>query len=420
MKNLYYNSANQLSFDKVDLSSIVNTYPTPFYIYSANEIRKNCDDVLSCTGSLNFLPCYALKANFNPSLLKIIKQMNFGADVVSGGELFFALKNGISPQKIVFAGVGKNKDEIEQAITEDIHSINIESKSELNQVIEIATKLQKKIVVAIRVNPDIDAKTHPYISTGLHSSKFGVTRHMALQLYRQASQNQYVEPSGIHVHIGSQIEVIEPYLETVDFLKSLIFQLEDEGISIKYIDLGGGIGIDYQHQLQEDDKPNTYIKKILPGLLKPFQNETREILMELGRSIIGSAGILVTKILYIKETPQKKFIIVDAAMNNLIRPSLYNAYHQILMLHRTDNSTEVVDIVGPVCETTDFFAKERNLPKLNEGDYLAITGAGAYGQALSSNYNLRPMIAEYLVEDSRIQTIFKGESIEKIASKYEI
>lgn len=418
MKYLYYNSEDYLCFDKVDLSSTVATYPTPFYIYSAEEIRRNCKDVLSCSGSLDFLPCYALKANYNPSLLKIIKQMNFGADVVSGGELFFALKSGIPPEKIVFAGVGKSKDEISRAVNEGIHSINIESKSELDQVMTVANKLQKKIVIAIRVNPDIDAKTHPYISTGLHSSKFGVTRDMALQLYRQAAQSSYIEPSGIHVHIGSQIETIEPYLATVKFLKALITQLEDEGISIRYIDLGGGIGIDYQHQLNGNEKPNTYIKKILPGLIKPFKNEKRKVLIELGRSIIGSAGLLITKILFVKETPHKKFIIVDAAMNNLIRPSLYNAYHQILPLNHKENLTEVVDIVGPVCETSDFFAKDRSLPVLNEGDYLAITGAGAYGQALSSNYNLRPMIAEYLVEDNRVHTIFKGESIETIASKY--
>ena len=344
--------------------------------------------------------------------------MNFGTDVVSGGELFFALKSGIPPEKIVFAGVGKSKDEISRAVNEGIYSINIESKSELDQVMTVANKLQKKIVIAIRVNPDIDAKTHPYISTGLHSSKFGVTRDMALQLYRQASQSSYIEPSGIHVHIGSQIETIEPYLATVKFLKALITQLEDEGIPIRYIDLGGGIGIDYQHQLNGNEKPNTYIKKILPGLLKPFKNEKRKVLIELGRSIVGSAGLLITKILYVKETPHKKFIIVDSAMNNLIRPSLYNAYHQILPLNHKENLTEVVDIVGPVCETSDFFAKDRSLPVLNEGDYLAITGAGAYGQALSSNYNLRPMIAEYLVEDNRVQTIFKGESIETIASKY--
>jgi diaminopimelate decarboxylase len=364
------------------------------------------------------MPCYALKANFNPFLINIIKEMNFGADVVSGGELYFALKNGIPPEKIVFAGVGKSKDEIFKAVNEGIHSINIESKSELEQVISVTEELRKKIVVAIRVNPDIDAKTHPYISTGLHSSKFGVTRDMALLLYRQAMKSTYIEPSGVHVHIGSQIETIEPYLESVKFLKILISQLESEEIPIKYIDLGGGIGIDYQHQLNNDDRPTTYIKKILPGLLKPFMDEKRKILIELGRSIVGSAGILVTKIIYIKETPHKKFIIVDAAMNNLIRPSLYDAYHQILPIIHRENTTEVVDIVGPVCETSDFFAKDRCLPVLNEGDYLAITGAGAYGQALSSYYNLRPMITEYLIDDDHFQNIFKGESIETLALKY--
>lgn len=397
---------------------MVGKYPSPFYIYNAGEIRKNCIDVLSCADSYDFLPCYALKANYNPSLIKIIKQMNFGVDVVSGGELFFALKNGIPPEKIVFAGVGKTKDEIYQAINEGIHSINVESKSELELITNIATKLEKKIVLAVRVNPDIDAKTHPYISTGLHSSKFGVAPEMALQLYKQAIQSPFLEPSGIHVHIGSQIEIIEPYLETVSFLKGYISQLEEENIPIKYIDLGGGIGIDYQHQLSEGNTPNTYINKILPGLLKPFRNEKRKLVMELGRSIIGSAGLLITKILYIKKTPQKKFVIVDAAMNNLIRPSLYSAYHQILPLHQYDNLNETVDIVGPICETSDFFAQDRHLPATKEGDYLAITGAGAYGQALSSNYNLRPMIAEYLVEDDQIHTIFQGESIETIASKY--
>jgi diaminopimelate decarboxylase len=344
--------------------------------------------------------------------------MNFGADVVSGGELFFARDNGIPPEKIVFAGVGKSKEELCQAVKEGIHSINIESKAELDLLISVTQKLQQKIVIAIRVNPDIDAKTHPYISTGLHSSKFGVTRDKAFQLYRQAKASNYIEPSGLHVHIGSQIESIEPYLETVNFVKDFITQLEAEEIPISYIDLGGGIGIDYHHQLATDARPTTHIKKILPGLLKPFMNGNRKVLVELGRSIIGSAGILITKILFIKKTPNKKFIIVDAAMNNLIRPSLYHAYHQILPINQKTDSTEIVDVVGPICETTDFFAEERDLPVLNEGEYLAITGAGAYGQALSSNYNLRPTIAEYLIENNRLRTIFKGESIEAIANKY--
>ena len=420
MKNIYYNSENNLCVENVNLASILTHYPTPFYIYSTNEIKSNCQDVLACAGSVDLMPCYALKANYNPSLIKIIKDMDFGADVVSGGELYFALQNGIPPEKIVFAGVGKTKDEITQAIQKGIHSLNIESKSELEQVISVADQLKKKIVVAIRVNPDIDAKTHPYISTGLHSSKFGVTRDTALELFALARDANYTEPSGIHVHIGSQIETIEPYLETVKFLEDLMLQLDGMGIAIKYIDLGGGIGINYKTQIGSKDDPSTYLKNILPGLLKPFNNKKYKVLIELGRSIIGPAGILVTQVLYIKETPKKKFIIVDAAMNNLIRPSLYDAYHQILPLTNAEESTEMVDVVGPVCETTDFFAKDRLLPKINEGDYLVIGGAGAYGQALSSNYNLRPTIAEYLIDDDQVHTIFKGESIENIALRYNI
>jgi diaminopimelate decarboxylase len=420
MKNIYYNTENHLCFENVDFSSILTNYPTPFYIYSAKEIRLNCADVLSCGGAIDLMPCYALKANFNPSIIRIVRDMKFGADVVSGGELYFALDNGIPPEKIVFAGVGKSRDEITQAIQEGIHSINVESKSELEQVIAVSNELKKKIVVAIRVNPDIDAKTHPYISTGLQTSKFGVTPEIAIELFKLAKNASYVEPSGIHVHIGSQIETIDPYLETVQFIKDFIPKLENTGILIEYIDLGGGIGIKYNNQLTESGEPSTHIKEILPGLLKPFSNENRKILLELGRSIIGSAGILLTKILYIKKTPQKKFIIVDAAMNNLIRPCLYNAYHQILPVNFNQEATEVVDIVGPVCETSDFFAKDRTLPSVKEGDYLAITGVGAYGQALSSNYNLRPMIAEYLIENNQIQTIFKGESVEEIALKYKM
>ena len=418
MKNLYYNSDNRLCIEKIDLSSILKKYPTPFYIYSTNEIKKNCKDVLSCVGNLDLLPCYALKANYNPALIKIIRDLGFGADVVSGGELHFALTNGISPEKIVFAGVGKNKDEISQAINSGIHSINIESTSELRQVMSIAKQHKKDIVIAVRVNPDIDANTHPYISTGLHSSKFGVTRETAVELFKMAKDAEYILPTGIHVHIGSQIESSGPYLETVKFLKDFISDLSELGIQIEYIDLGGGIGINYHNQIGNDDEQSTFIKRILPELLKPLENENKKILIELGRSIIGSAGFLLTRVLYIKETPKKKFIIVDAAMNNLIRPSLYDAYHQILPVISTSDPIEVVDVVGPVCETSDFFAKDRSLPALKEGDVIAITGAGAYGQALSSNYNLRPTIAEYLIDDEEVHTIYKGESIEDLAMKF--
>ena len=295
---------------------------------------------------------------------------------------------------------------------------SVTEPSELEAVASIAREIGKKATVAIRVNPDIDPKTHPYISTGLHSNKFGVTKDVAIKLYQKADKFSHIEPTGIHVHLGSQIETVKPYLETITFINNMLHELNDLSIDIRHIDLGGGIGIDYRHQLNSDGRPLTYINEILPGLLEPFREGNRKVLIELGRSIIGTAGLLITKVLYIKHTPQKKFIVVDAAMNNLIRPSLYNAYHQILPVTSSGEEEEKVDVVGPICETSDFFARDRILPQVKEGDFLAITGAGAYGQSLSSNYNLRPMIPEYLVEGGHIQTIFEGESIAFIAEKY--
>ncbi len=418
MKILYYNTSGHLCLEKIDLNSFVSNYPTPFYIYSRSEIERNCHEILSHAGSLDFLPCYALKANYNPALLNIVKQMGFGADVVSGGELYFAKKIGIPAQKIVFAGVGKSLVEIETSIKDEIHSLNIESEAELKSVAIIAGKLKKKVIISIRVNPDINAGAHPYISTGLLSSKFGVDRKTALSLYKQAVQYPYIEPSGIHVHIGSQISTAQPYIETVTFIKQLIEDLAKLNIPIQHVDLGGGIGIDYENQLNPEGIPKTYINNILPKLLEPFKNSHLKILIELGRSILGSAGLLISKIQYVKRTPQKKFYIVDAAMNNLIRPSLYNAHHQIVPLIKSDAGSEPVDVVGPVCETSDFLAIDKSLPNLTEGDYIAVTGAGAYGQVLASNYNLRPIIAEYLVEGNQVETILKGETLDDIAGKF--
>ena len=418
MKHLYYNSENILYLEKTDLLNVAHNSMTPFYIYGQSEIEKNCQEVISIAGNLEFTPCFALKANYNPHIIHLIHQKGFGADVVSGGELYFALQAGIPADKIVFAGVGKTDEEIIMAIEAGIHSIIIESESEFKVVKKYAEKLNKKTVISIRVNPDIDANTHPYISTGLHSNKFGVDQGRAVILFQKAAESTHIIPAGIHVHIGSQIDQVDPYLQTVKFLKQLTQQLSSKGIQINFIDLGGGIGIDYQNQLNPDGIPRTYINQILPDLLDPLRNFGKKILIELGRSIVGTAGLLITKVLYIKETPLKKFIIVDAAMNNLIRPSLYQAFHQIIPLKRSTNSKETVDIVGPVCETSDFFARDREMEKINEGDYLAITGSGAYGQSLASNYNLRPLITEYLVKDDHLSTIFKGETIHSIADKF--
>ena len=418
-KILHYNTNGQLQLEGSTFESLCQKFPTPFYLYSSAAIEKNCTQVNEISKDLNLFACYALKANYNPKLIKLIHNYGFGADVVSGGELYFARKAGIPAEKIVFAGVGKTEDEIREAIQLHIHSINIESESELALVERIATELKKTITVAFRVNPDINPQTHPYISTGIHSSKFGIPRDLAMELFQRAARHPYVDPQGIHVHIGSQIDQEDPYLETVEYLLKMKEDLRVRGINISFLDLGGGIGINYQNQLDTDGNDQTYLTHILPKMLKPFQGMKIKLLIELGRSIIGSAGFLVTKVLYIKKTPSKKFIIVDAAMNNLMRPSLYQAHHQILPVSRNSGPTELADVVGPVCETSDFLAREREMPLVKEGDFLVITGAGAYGQALSSIYNLRPTLAEYLIRDKSIETIFEGDTLESIADRFD-
>ena len=396
MKILYYED-NNLHIENISIAKICKNVKTPFYLYSENDILQNCQSILNHSKKTGLTPCYALKANYNPSILKTIKNTGFGADVVSGGELYFALKAGFEPDKIVFAGVGKTEEEIEYAIKSNIHSINIESESELNLVNNVANRLKKNIKVAIRINPDIDPQTHPYISTGLHYNKFGVSKEIALNLFKKSKELSFVSAEGIHVHIGSQITSVTPYIDTAKILLDFVKKVQHLGIELTFLDLGGGIGINYKNQLSIDGNERVFINKILPGILQELKSTRLKLYMELGRSVIGSAGLLITKVIHVKKTANKKFIIVDAAMNNLIRPSLYQANHQILPVVKNDtNSNQLVDIVGPVCETSDFLAKDRELPELKQGDFIAITGAGAYGQALASNYNLRPVIAELL------------------------
>jgi diaminopimelate decarboxylase len=419
MPILHYDNRGTLCLENVVLADVCTEIDTPFYIYSANEIRYNCQQLLELTKRYNLLPCYALKANYNPSIIKLIQQQDLGADVVSGGELQFALKCGIPPQKIVFAGVGKTKNEIQSAIQSGIHSLNIESESELNLVANIASTLKTRFAIAIRINPDIDAETHPYISTGLHENKFGVDRKAALDMYYIVQEDPYLDPAGIHVHLGSQIQSVEPYLQTAQFILGILEELKKKDIIIKFIDLGGGIGINYENLLDDSSSERTLIMGILPKLLETLAETDCQIIVELGRAIVGSAGLLISKVLYKKQTPQKKFVIVDAAMNNLIRPSLYQAHHQILALYKQSKMTEIVDVVGPICETGDYFARNRKLPVLSEGDYIAITGAGAYGQVLASNYNLRPRIAEYMVDGNTLRQIYSGESTESLIEQFE-
>ncbi len=418
MLSLHYDKNDQLTLENVPLRDLVSTYPTPFYVYSTNEINRNCRSVLEIGSGFDLHPCYALKANYNPALIRMIHGHGFGADVVSGGELAFARQCGIPREQIVFAGVGKTEEELEQAIDLGIHSINVESESELQRIARIAKRLQKNVVIAVRINPDIDPETHPYISTGLHTNKFGIAREPAIALFQTAADLEFIRPEGLHVHIGSQIASHDPYRQTADFLLDVVDELKTKNITIGFIDLGGGIGINYENQIDDGSGSLTYLNRILPALLEPFKKPGIRLFIELGRSIIGSAGFLVTRVQYIKTTAAKKFLIVDAAMNNLIRPCLYQAYHQIVALQKSDGPPETVDVVGPVCETSDYLARDRSLPPVSEGDYLVITGAGAYGQALGSNYNLRPMIPEYLVDDRSVSTIFKGETIEQISARF--
>lgn len=415
----FYFKNNQLFCEQLNVEEFAETVPTPFYLYSRSEIEYNCQQVWEAAGNIKFQPFYAVKANYNPAILKIVLEKNFGADIVSGGELYFAQKAGFNSNKIVFAGVGKTDLEINTAIQSNIHSINIESGSELLKVAELAKTHNKIQRIAIRINPDIEAKTHKYISTGLHTNKFGVSVEEAFKLYLEAKKLNSLKADGIHVHIGSQITQESPFLETARFLLNFIDRLKKENITISYLDLGGGIGIDYTNNFETPEKPRTYLKEILEKYFAAFQNSDLTFFVELGRSIIGSAGILVSKVILVKESPIKKFVITDAGMNNLIRPSLYDALHEIVPLKNENRPKEKVDIVGPVCESTDFLRKDYEMKTPYPGEFLAVCGSGAYGQVLSSNYNLRPTIAEYLVNGSDVSSIFKGNSVEQLASNYE-
>lgn len=419
MNNPFYYKNNQLFCEDVNIEEFAKTVPTPFYLYSQAEIEYNCQQVWDAAGNAMFQPFYAVKANFNPAILKIVLEKKFGADIVSGGELYFTQKAGFSTDKIVFAGVGKTDEEIDQAIKNNIHSINIESKPELLKVAKIAKGNNKVQRIAIRINPDIEAHTHVYISTGLHTNKFGVSADEAFKLYMETKKYDSIVADGIHVHIGSQITKESPFLETAQFLLDFIERLKEINIIIKYLDLGGGIGIDYTNNFESPEKPRTYLKEILEKYISSFKNTDLTFYVELGRSIVGSAGVLVSKVILVKQSPSKKFVIMDAAMNNLIRPSLYGAVHEIVPLRNNNLVKEKVDVVGPICESGDFLRKDFELGVIKAGEYLAVCGSGAYGQVLSSNYNLRPTIAEYMVNGSDISCIFKGNSIEHIASNYD-
>ncbi len=397
----------ELFIEELSLKDLAKEFGTPLYVYSASFIRERINAYKKAFPGA--LICYAVKANFNPHIIKIAKEEGAGADIVSGGELYCALKAGVDSQKIVYAGVGKTLPEIEYALREDILMFNVESVMELDVLDHVAKKLGKKARIAIRVNPDVDPKTHPYISTGMKKSKFGVDISTAKKEYEYARKLKNIEVVGIHCHIGSQILDISPYIEAVEKVLDLYKYLTREGFDIKYVDIGGGLGIKYRPD-QSNAEPQD-----LADAIRPYIREfDAQLILEPGRSVVGNAGILLTQVQFLKDKGHKHFVIVDAGMNDLVRPAMYDAYHHIVPVTKKDNRYIKCDIVGPICETGDFLALDREIEQVEREDYLAVLSAGAYGFAMSSHYNVRPRACEVLVEKGSYKVIRKRETYESI------
>ncbi len=402
----YFNYVNnELFAEQVPISDIAKTVKTPCYIYSQKTIERHWHAFNDALGQHDHLICYAVKANSNLAILNILNQMGSGFDVVSGGELFRALKVGADPKKIIFSGVGKTHDEIRMALDANILCINVESESELHQIEKISSEKNISAPVSLRINPDVDAKTHPYISTGLKENKFGIEYQKAKSLYLSHSHFPHINFIGIDCHIGSQLTSLAPFIAALDKLIILADELTSSGLAISHLDLGGGLGVTYH----DEDPPAPF--DLAKAIAKKVQNRPFKIILEPGRAIMANAGILVTNILHLKPHHEKNFAIVDAAMNDLLRPALYQAYQQIIPVIKSNDEPIPFDIVGPVCESGDFLGHDRRLA-LREGDLLAIRGAGAYGFSMSSNYNSRPRVAEILVNEEHFRIIRHRESYE--------
>ena len=405
MKLLEYNS-DQLFFDGMDIDEISSNFETPYYLYSENLIKENINSYMM-HATKQTLFCYSVKANSNLSILKLISSMGMGFDVVSKGELYRVMNIGADPKKIVYSGVGKRKDEIKFALECGILCFNVESEGELHVINEQASLMECVANVSIRVNPDVAVETHPYISTGMKENKFGIPYKDALEIYLKASKLKSLNITGIDFHIGSQITTIEPYLDSLKSIKSLIAELEKKGISISHIDVGGGLGIKYQDE-------NIINKDVfISTIVSELKNLNIMILFEPGRSIVGDCGILVSRVQYVKESDEKNFLILDASMSELIRPPLYNAHHNITAVNRTDVVKKNYDVVGPVCESADFLGKNR-LMNVNVSDLVIIEDVGAYGFVLSSNYNTRPKPAEYIISNGNINKIRSADTLDQI------
>ena len=399
---------DDLYCEDVPVQKIVSDMGTPLYIYSRKTLENHFRAFDAAFTANPHITCYSVKANSNLSVLKIFAEMGAGVDVVSGGEIYRALKAGVSPEKIVYSGVGKSSDEIKYALHSGILMFNIESSQELDIIDSVAGNIGKKARIAIRINPDIDPKTHPYISTGLKKNKFGIGVEDALEEYKRAALKKNVEIAGVACHIGSQITETKPFVDALQRVKQFIGELAGYGIDIKYIDVGGGLGITYDNEMPP--LPSEYGSAVI----SVTGDLGCTLILEPGRVIAGNAGILVAQVLYTKESGDRNFFVVDAAMNDLVRPSLYDAFHEIMTVKKKQTPEVIADIVGPICESGDFIARQRKMNRLEQGDCIAVMSAGAYGFTMSSNYNSRPRVPEIIVDGQRYFVVRRRETYDDL------
>ena len=401
--------------EDVPVSEIADQVGTPCYVYSYKFIEDTYNEYIEAFSEIEPIICYSAKANSNLSILKVFSSLDGGFDIVSVGELKKVLKIGADPKKIVFSGVGKTKEEIIAAIEAEILFFNVESVDELEFINEIAISIGKKARISLRVNPNINPKTHPYISTGFKKSKFGIEINKALEVYKDCVNKKGLQVVGIDAHIGSQIFEITPFIDSLKKLIELADRLLNEGLNIQYIDIGGGLGIKYENEEQPLSKT-----KFANAIIKELNGKPYKIVLEPGRSLIGNGGIMLTRVLYNKIGTEKKFIIIDAAMNDLIRPAFYDSYHEIVTAKQNNSNKDIFDIVGPICESGDFLAKDRQFPSVSKDDLLVVKSAGAYGFVMSCNYNSRPRAAEVFVKGDKYFTIKQRESFEDLIKGEEV
>lgn len=399
---------NNLYCEDVPLSKVAETLGTPFYLYSHATLQQHYKAFDGAFAELRHLTCFSMKSSSNLAIVRLFASLGSGVDIVSGGELFRALRAGVAPRKIVYSGVGKTEEDLAYALQAGILMFNLESTQEMERLNQIAGDMGKKARISIRVNPDVNPRTHPYISTGLRENKFGIDIRQAFEQYCRADQMEAIEVAGVSCHIGSQLTRVEPLVDALQRLTRLIKRLTSRGMSIQLLDLGGGLGITYDQE--QPPHPTEYAEAVSEVL----DDTDLTLILEPGRVITGNAGILVTKVLYSKFTGDKTFFIVDAAMNDLIRPSLYNSYHQIQAVRHTEREQVTADIVGPICESGDFLAQERAVELYEPGDLLAVMSSGAYGFSMSSNYNSRPRVCEVMVKGDQFSVIRERESFEDL------